>query len=230
MFDIINKRFDIEGFRTYVEALFLSGWNPSLIVVHNTASPSLAQRPDGLTKQHITNLQRYYSEERGWGGGPHAFVTDRDIIVFNPLTKPGVHSPSWNRQAWGIELLGNFEMEDPLTGRGAKVVANAVGVVSALLAKLGKAPSNTSLKFHFEDPLTNHACPGKLLTKPYFLSLLSQPAKPSTWSVVGPDGETVREGLPPGDGGTGLVRAVAESLGATVQVEGKVIRLVKGGA
>lgn len=48
----------------------------------------------------------------------------------------------------------------------------------------------------------------------------AEPVVAAGWKLLGPDGESLAEGLPTGDRGTGLVRAVAESLGCTLVVDG----------
>jgi len=90
-------------------------------VLHNTASPSLQQRPNGLTHQHILNLERFYRDTQKWSAGLHLFVDDRQIWVFTPLTVSGVHSPSFNKLALGVEMLGDYAKEEFNTGRGLKV-------------------------------------------------------------------------------------------------------------
>lgn len=157
---VIGKSFTPAAFKAYVDGLaWGDAFRPQFIALHNTAAPSLAQRPGGLTHQHILNLQGYY-QGKGWGGGPHLFIDDKQIWVFNDLTKTGVHSPSWNRTAIGIEMLGDYERESFTAGRGLKVRANTVAAMAALNLKLGFSPG--AFKFHIEDKKSDHACPGKL--------------------------------------------------------------------
>jgi hypothetical protein len=132
-------------------------------VVHNTAEPSLGQRPRGLLKEHILGLERYYRDDQKWSAGPHLFVDDLQIWVFTPLTVSGVHSPSWNKLALGVEMLGDYEREPFDSGRGAKVRANAVSAIATLCAVLGLDAQ--TIRIHREDPLTTHACPGKNVRK-----------------------------------------------------------------
>lgn len=157
---VIGKAFAPAEFKAYVDSLtWGDGFRPQFLALHNTAAPSLAQRPKGLTYQHIRNLQGYY-KGLGWGGGPHLFIDDVHIWVFNDLTKRGVHSPSWNGTALGIEMLGDYDRESFTSGRGLKVRANAVAAMAALNLKLGLAAG--SFRFHIEDKRSDHACPGKL--------------------------------------------------------------------
>ncbi len=166
---IVGQAFSPDEFDTYCHSLQWTAWRPSFIVVHNTAVPSLAQRPAGLTKQHILGLEAFYRDQQKWKGGPHLFIDDKQIWVFTPLTVSGTHSPSWNKVALGIEMLGNYETESFDSGRGLKVRQNTIAAIATLSAILGLEP--TTMKIHREDPLTTHACPGKNVRK---LELIQQ--------------------------------------------------------
>ncbi|MEP6513663.1 MAG: peptidoglycan recognition family protein [Parafilimonas sp.] len=160
---IVGRNFTPIEFDGYCHELQWTAWRPSFIVVHNTAVPSLSQRPNGFTKQQINNLEVFYRDTQKWKAGPHLFVDDKQIWVFTPLTVSGTHSPSWNKVAWGIEMLGNYEKEAFDSGRGLQVRENTVAAMATLYAILGIDPSTT--KIHREDPLTTHACPGKNVRK-----------------------------------------------------------------
>ncbi|MFO1028748.1 MAG: peptidoglycan recognition family protein [Acetobacteraceae bacterium] len=160
---IVGKSFKPEEFESYCHTLHWLTWRPSFIVLHNTAIPSLAQRPHGLTEQHIRNLESFYRDTQKWSAGPHLFVDDLQIWVFTPLTMSGVHSPSFNKTALGIEMLGDYETESFSEGRGLAVHRNAVSAMATLSAVLGLDPQ--TMKLHWEDPKTTHACPGKHVSK-----------------------------------------------------------------
>ena len=160
---IVGKSFSPIDFDAYCHELKWDAWRPSFIVVHNTAIPSLANRPNGLTKQHILGLESFYRDTQKWKAGPHLFIDDKQIWVFTPLTVSGTHSPSWNKLALGIEMLGNFEKEAFDTGRGLSVRKNTVAAIATLSAVLGLDPQ--TMRIHREDPLTTHACPGKNVKK-----------------------------------------------------------------
>lgn len=156
---IVGSSLSQPGFDAYCRGLHWTTWRPNFIVLHNTASPTLAQRPDGLTKDHIRNLEVFYRDEQKWSAGPHLFVDDRQIWVFTPLTVSGVHSPSWNAVAFGIEMLGDYDHEAFDSGRGLKVRQNAVAAMATLSGVLGLDP--TTIRRHGEDPNTTHKnCPG----------------------------------------------------------------------
>lgn len=160
---IEGKSFSPADFDTYCHGLQWVAWRPSFIVLHNTAIPTLAQCPNGLTMQHIHNLESFYRDTQGWKAGPHLFVDDLQIWVFTPLTVSGTHSPSWNKLALGLEMLGDYSKEAFDSGRGLAVRKNAIAAMATLCAILGLRAD--SMKLHREDPLTTHACPGQNVRK-----------------------------------------------------------------
>ncbi len=160
---IVGLSFNQQGFDSYCHSLQWTAWRPSFIALHNTAVPNLSQRPNGFTKTHIDGLVSFYRDTQGWSAGPHLFIDDKQIWVFTPLTMSGVHSPSWNKLALGIEMLGNYETDNFKTGRGLAVRKNAVAAMATLSAVLGLPPE--SMRLHKEDPATTHACPGKNVLK-----------------------------------------------------------------
>lgn len=194
---IVGKSFTPDAFEAYVAGLRWTGWKPQFIVVHNTAAPSLAQRPDGLTRQHIANLERYYRDDQHWSAGPHLFVDDRQIWVFTPLTMSGVHSPSWNGVAIGIEMLGDFDRESFTSGRGAAVRANAIAAIAILSKRLGFDPG--TIRLHKEDKKTTHACPGRNVVKTDLVAAVRarmagarEPAAPPAPVTPPPAGDALR--------------------------------------
>jgi hypothetical protein len=160
---IVGRSFSPAEFAVYLEALEWGAWIPEFLVLHHTAVPSLAQRPQGLTHQHIVNLESYYRDENEWSAGPHLFVDDRQIWVFTPLTTPGVHAKSFNAHSLGLEMLGNYDHEPFDSGRGLLVRRMAIAALGALSAVLGLDPG--SLRFHRDEPSTSKTCPGRLVDK-----------------------------------------------------------------
>ena len=160
---IVAKSFSPDEFVTYCNGLKWPSWRPSFIVLHNTEIPSLAQVPNGFSGKHMKGFVAYYRDEKKWSAGPHLFVDDRKIWVFTPLTTSGVHSPSWNSVALGLEMLGSYEVESFNSGRGKQVRNNAVAAMATLSAVLSFSPS--TMRLHREDPLTTHLCPGKAVSK-----------------------------------------------------------------
>lgn len=128
------------------------------ITMHHTAYPSLAMRPDGLTDQHIKNIANYYKNELGWSAGPHLFIDDHRIMGMSSLEAPGTHAKSFNRSHIGIEVLGNYDSEDPNAGRGRICWYHAEIAVRAILEKTGLKVQ--AVNGHRDDPKTSKTCPG----------------------------------------------------------------------
>lgn len=168
---IVGLSYSADEFDSYCHGLSWPQWRPQFIALHNTAVPSLAQRPQGFKKSHIDNLASFY-KNKGWSAGPHLFVDDKQIWVFTPLTVSGVHSPTWNKIALGVEMLGDYATEAFNSGRGAKVRDNAVAAIATLTAVLGLDPD--SMKLHKEDPATTHNCPGKNVDKADFIKRVKE--------------------------------------------------------
>lgn len=161
----VGKRYTIEAFRAHLEEVAFGTFRPRYVVLHHTASPSLAMRPQGLTDQHLRNLRHYYENTMGWSGAPHLFIDDRadGIIVFQRLDRRGVHAKSFNADSWGIEMLGYFDKEPFHSGRGAKVRDTSMAALAAMCDRLGVAAD--TIKFHRDDPKTTKSCPGRLVDK-----------------------------------------------------------------
>ena len=158
---IVGKGFSPDEFRQYVAGLSFSGWRPQFVVVHNTSAPRLSQWHSTPGGQRMLNLESYYRDTMKWSAGPHLFVADDLIWVFTPLTTPGVHSPSWNGVAWGVEIVGEFQ-DEAFSGA---IRANAIDALAILHQWRGLDPQ--TLRFHREDPLTTHkTCPGSNIVKP----------------------------------------------------------------
>jgi hypothetical protein len=154
---ILGRSFTPTEFDRYVAGLELT-WTPKFVVLHNTASPTLAQWHHVPGEERMRNLADYY-RHLGWSAGPHLFVADDLIWVFTPLTTPGTHSPSWNAVSWGVEMVGDYDAE-PFD---ARVRDNAVSALAALHVKA--AIDSHSLHLHREDPKTTHSCPGRHVDK-----------------------------------------------------------------
>src|SRR5262252_2384342 len=194
----------IEEFVAYLDSLH-GGWRPSGIVLHNTASPTLEQWWHGGTppEQRMVNLRDYYENQCGWSAGPHAFVDGVTIWIFTDFNVSGVHSPSWNGTRLGIECVGDYDHEDWDSGAGLKVHEQGVALFGECCKHYGWAPDNNIIKLHYEDPATDHACPGSDVVKSEFVSEVGEymgdggdhPPKPEPPQEV--EGEVYN--LEPGD-------------------------------
>ena len=153
---IVGQGFTPGDFDDYVATVTFANWRPQFVVLHNTAIPKLAEWHAVPGPVRMRNLENYYKNVQGWSAGPHLFVADDLIWVFTPLNVPGVHSPSWNAISWGVELVGDYELE----AFGPPLKLNAVSALTSVHAILGLDPA--TLRLHKQDPKTTHkTCPGK---------------------------------------------------------------------
>jgi hypothetical protein len=154
---IVGQRFTPGEFHHYLTGLTFDAWKPKFIVVHNTQIPTLAQ---WAGRSSIVGLENYYRDNQKWSGGPHLFIEPGGIWVFTPLTVPGVHSPSWNNVAWGVEIVGDFDHET----FGDDQKQNVLEALASMHARMGWLEPN--IRLHKEDPKTTHTgCPGRNIVK-----------------------------------------------------------------
>lgn len=165
---IINRAFTPETIGPYLSSLPRPSF-VRFVVVHNTGAPSLttyrgySSRKNPITDaQWLRNLEGYYRDKQGWKAGPHWFVTPNNagLLAFTPSTVPGTHSPSWNSQSLGVEMVGDYQSEpfDPGVRR------NTIALLAELHLWLRLDPG--TIRFHREDAKTTHKdCPGKNVNK-----------------------------------------------------------------
>lgn len=164
----VGKVWDPQGFKDFLVGEDTS-WASS-VTIHHTAFPHLEMRPKGFTIQHMRNLQSYYQNDLGWSAGPHLFTDDDEILGLSPLTSPGTHAKSFNRDSIGIEMLGDYDhVDDPHSGRGADVLHTSILATAALLEHMELGATSDTIKFHRDDPKTSKTCPGKKIDKDWFV-------------------------------------------------------------
>jgi hypothetical protein len=170
----VGKRMTRKEFADYLDSLKFSSFNPTFVTLHHTASPTLAQRPNGFSSQHLQNLLHYYQDTLGWNGAPHVFIDDQGdgIIVFQRMDKRGVHAASFNSKSWGVEMLGYYDTESFDTGRGKVVRDNAMQALALMCERL-KVKADT-IKFHRDDPKTTKTCPGMKVKKSYVVNAVQE--------------------------------------------------------
>ena len=167
-YELVGKVWDEDAFAAYVRTVDLS-WARG-VTMHHTAAPSLDQRPQGFKIQHMHNLQSYYQKTLSWGSGPHLFIDEDEIYGLSSLSRRGVHAKSFNAEYVGIEVLGNYDIEDPKTGRGLSCWMTAASAVAAIADHI----DDCKLNFHRDDPKTNKTCPGSLVEKDWFIDLIKK--------------------------------------------------------
>jgi hypothetical protein len=170
-YSAVGKVWDAESFRAHVKkhAASIKGWAKG-VTIHHTAAPNLAQRPNGWTIQHMRNLAHFYGKKLRWSAGPHLFTDEDQIFGLSPMTARGVHARSFNPGYLGIEALGNYDVEDPRSGRGRQVWRNTAKAVSILQEELGW--TDAQVTFHRDDPRTSKTCPGSKVSREWFLNLV----------------------------------------------------------
>ncbi|MFC7338256.1 peptidoglycan recognition family protein [Haloferula chungangensis] len=175
-FENVGKVWTPTSLEEYLATRAVPGWIDSL-TIHHTAAPSLVQRPSGFTIQHIRNIQSFYSRPksqggRGWRTGPHLFIDDDEIFGMCDFRSKGIHAASYNKRSLGIEVLGDYDTENPKTGRGLRCWKTAAATTSVLLRWLGIPKSASSILFHRDDPQTSKSCPGRKVAKDWFIDLV----------------------------------------------------------
>lgn len=170
----VGKRMTRKEFADYLNSLKFSSFIPKFVTLHHTAAPSLAQRPNGFSQQHLQNLLHYYQNTLGWSGAPHVFVDDQEdgIIVFQKMDKRGVHAASFNSKSWGVEMLGYYDTESFDTGRGKVVRDNSMKALAIMCERLNVDAD--TIKFHRDDPKTNKTCPGTKVKKSYVVNAVQE--------------------------------------------------------
>ena len=172
-FGNVGQKWTPASFATYVNSLSITRpWKG--VTIHHTADPSLASRPTGFTVQHIRNIQHFYQYQKspGWSSGPHLFTDENEVFGMCPLNERGIHAVSFNATYLGIEMLGDYDVEDPTTGRGKQVIDTSVAATVTLLRKLGLPANATTVNFHRDDTTTRKSCPGRRIQKAWFLGLV----------------------------------------------------------
>lgn len=103
------------------------------------------------------------------------------------LRKKGVHAVSFNSYAIGIEVLGDYDTEDPRSGRGLDCWRNAAATAGVLLDWLDLEADADTVFFHRDDPQTTKRCPGAKVKKDWVLGLNAAPLTPPGTETDKPD-------------------------------------------
>jgi len=165
-----------DEFATHVKQLAKQHWVKHL-VLHNSGAPNMrqARNTPGGFRQRVKNLEHYYKNQKKWAGGPHGFIfEDGNIYLGTPLDSRGTHSPSFNGDGLGFEMMADFRpgIDDPTTGGGFVIYDTAAFVFATICSAWGLPPDGDTIKLHKEDRRTSHDCPGALVTKPAFLAMV----------------------------------------------------------
>jgi hypothetical protein len=189
-FKEVGKVWTPETLKTYLQTQPKPGWVKS-ITFHHTWFPALKDRPKGFTIQHIANIKSFYENEKRWDRGPHFFVDEDQIFGMTSVTEKGIHAASFNSSSIGIEVLGDYDTENPSSGRGLACWKTATELGVILAEWLGLPVTTKTILFHRDDPKTTKSCPGNRVTKTFVLNLMKEASKPKAqpekyenWNVV----------------------------------------------
>jgi hypothetical protein len=171
-FSNVGKVWSANGLQEYLNKITPPKWLTG-ICIHHTAEPSLKQRPTGYTAQHIENMKYGYVHDRGWSSGPHFYTDDDQVWGMCPPNERGVHAIAFNSNSIGIEVLGDYDTEDPFTGRGAACWTMTVQTIKIIMNWLKLPINESTIRFHREDPRTSKTCPGTRITKKWLLGLIN---------------------------------------------------------
>lgn len=174
----VGRRWSGSSLVEYLWTLPRPDWAKS-VTIHHCWAPSLAQRPSGFSAANLESLRSYYRNTLGWSRGPHFFTDEDDIYGMTPPTTKGTHAVSFNSSSIGFEMLGNYDSEDPKSGRGLAVCLNTAAAARSVLDWLRIPVSEKTVLFHRDDPKTSKTCPGRKIEKAWFCDLVRN-AKPGT--------------------------------------------------
>lgn len=167
-------------FLAYLDSLKWGTWRPRFVTMHHTGAPNLKtwrdwqSRPKPISdEQWMKNLAAYYGNEMGWSAGPHFFFTPNNFCVLTPPTGRGVHAVSFNAMSWGVECVGDFDVEK---FDGAVRDKYIEGLACLHIASgLALAPFERGVRglhFHRDDLKTTKTCPGKGVDKAAVIKLV----------------------------------------------------------
>lgn len=175
-------------FLAYLEALKWGTWRPRFVTMHHSGGPNLKDWRGWQTRakpvtdeQWMKNLASYYGKSKAEGGppdgpwrsGPHFFFTPNNFCVLSPPTARGVHAVSFNAASWGVECVGDFDVEKfegPV--RDKYIEGLACLHIASGLALAPYERGVRGLHFHRDDPKTTKTCPGKNVQKDAVIKLV----------------------------------------------------------
>lgn len=123
------------------------------VVYHHTYRPL---RHQWHGRRTMDGLITYYRDTQGWPSGPHLFIAPDGIWQLTPLNLPGTHAMAGNSRSWGIEVVGDYDIEE-----WPKPIAElALGAGAALLRWRGLPATRETVSPHSAyNP--KKTCPGK---------------------------------------------------------------------
>jgi len=135
---------------------------PAAPGIHHPTHP---QHPELLQPSEIPGRPRQVHR-------PRLFLDEDEIFGKCDFRSKGIHAASFNSRSLGIEVLGDYDIEDPHSGRGLACCKNTAETVRLLLTWLGIKKSKTTILFHRYDPKKTKSSPSKRIDKTWFLDLI----------------------------------------------------------
>jgi hypothetical protein len=152
MFPVIGKTFFVAGFKDYLKSVKpFAGLK--YIVVHHTAVPTATTWVTYSQEYWARQLANYYYGQ-GWTAMPHLFISDRGILVQNPLTIPGRGVAGHNQDAIHIETVGNFMIAPPLGATLSNLAEACAALIRWAGLDIGGLTYHRALQTAYTD------CPG----------------------------------------------------------------------
>lgn len=201
-------------FLDYLDDIRFGAWRPRFVTVHHTGAPTLAnwyawqKRKVPVTdEQWLRNLAAYYGNELGWSSAPHFFFTPEHYCVLSPPWKRGVHAASFNGLSWGVEMVGNFDVEAfPAELQQRYIDGIACLHLATGLKVLPFQQGVQGMHFHRNDPRTTKTCPGLKINQPWLAGQVIAAIERITNQEAPAEQVSVS---PQGDRRTGIVIGVA---------------------
>jgi hypothetical protein len=184
----ILKRLTIDEWLAYVAAYDFGPVAPSMLVLHHTWKPTIAQ---WQSRASMAGMQSYY-QGKGWKAGPHVYAAPDGIWLATPMHTEGIHANAFNGgrrngHYWysiGLEMVGDYDDERP----SGAVWDASLAVIGGLSRRLNIPPLEL-IRFHREaNP--QKSCPGRAVTMAWVQEevrawLDGRPAAPPQASIVG---------------------------------------------
>jgi hypothetical protein len=115
---MICQAFTADEIKVWIDNVMapnMKAWRPMGVTLHNTGRvPGWPEKiSNEAAIQQLKNMSvTWASPPNNWKSGPH-FVVGKNgiIIVATPPWIRGTHSPSFNFTHWGIEMVGDYDLE-----------------------------------------------------------------------------------------------------------------------
>ena len=184
MAGVTIREYTIEGFRAYL--LGQSGRHPKATVLHHCYRPNAQQYRgkvtiDGIQRTHIAGAfpsgiaancytgpdgAIYNGRPLSWQNWAHAYVERAWADCYAPAQIVAGGDRAWfNTWGFGVETVGDFDVEDPVTSRA---MATSLDVL-ALVHRLYTIPVE---RCFLHRDVANKVCPGKRVSREWVHSQL----------------------------------------------------------